>query len=199
MAGDEELIKDVTRRRNDAVAALYDRYAPSLLSLCLRYCGNRADAEDVLQEGFIRIIRHLPKFRPNHEKALGAWMKRIMVNMALNHLRDQSKGKKLLEADPFHEHVFEEDDSNDFLAEMGQKISRDQIMRFIGSLPAGYRTVFNLYVFEEFSHRDISKALGCSESTSKSQLSKARVMLRKKLTEYINKEATPYEKEQPSY
>jgi RNA polymerase sigma-70 factor (ECF subfamily) len=199
MAGEEGLMNDVTLRRNDAIAALYDRYAPSLLSLCLRYCGNLADAEDVLQEGFIRIIRYLPRFRANHEKSLAAWMKRIMVNMALNHLRDQSRGKRFLEADPFHEPLNGDDRNDDFLAELGQKISREQIMGFIGSLPAGYRTVFNLYVFEEFSHREIAKALGCSESTSKSQLSKARVMLRKRLTEYVQKEVMPYEKEQPSY
>ncbi len=198
MAGEDQLIQDVIRRRNDAIETLYDRYAPSLLSLCLRYCGNRADAEDVLQEGFLKIIGHLHRFRARHEGSLQAWMRRIMVNTSLNHLRAKARGKIFTGADPGQIPEAEEDAGPDLITELGEHVSTEDVIALIGALPPGYRAVFNLYVFEEYTHKEIAEALGCSENNSKSQLWKARAMLRKNLSELVQKDLTSYEKERPS-
>ena len=158
---------------------LYDQYAPLLLGLCLRYCGRKEDAEDVLHEGFIKILKSIEGFRKRENGSFEGWMKRIMVNTALNFLRSRSREKMLILADT---QVFP-DPGPESEAECSTlpDLSREQIMELVCSLPTGYRTVFNLYVFEDYSHKEIADALGCSESTSKSQLSKARAMLRTKI------------------
>lgn len=186
MKEDPVLVKNVLRNRSKAVERLYDRYAPSLLSLCYRYAGNLQDAEDILHEGFIKIIKSLPGFQPEHEGSLEAWMKRIMTNTALNFLRDHAKEMKNLEIDRVPESRVPVDDEPQELSLAHLPISQDQILQLIGELPAGYRAVFNLYVFEEYSHKEIGEKLNCSESTSKSQLSKARALLRAKIFETVN-------------
>ena len=180
------LIKDVLRNRSKAVEVLYDRYAPSLLSLCFRYAGNMQDAEDILHDGFLKIIKSLPDFQPRPDSSPEAWMKKIMINTALNFLRDHIKERKILDIDQMQERINLPDEEHlDFdLAHL--PINQDQILRLIGELPAGYRTVFNLYVFEEYSHKEICEKLNCAESTSKSQLSKARAVLRAKITETVH-------------
>jgi len=186
MKEDVALIKDILQNRSKALEALYDRFAPSLLSLCFRYTGNMQDAEDVLHDGFIKIIKSLPDFQPRPDGSLQAWMKRIMTNTALNFLRDHAKDRKLLDLDKVREKLhLPEDEHPDFdLAHL--PVSQDQILQLIGELPAGYRTVFNLYVFEEYSHKEICEKLNCTESTSKSQLSKARAVLRARISETVN-------------
>jgi len=177
MKEDVALIKDVMHNRSKSVETLYDRFAPSLLSLCFRYAGNMQDAEDILHDGFIKIIKSLPDFQPRPDGSLEAWMKRIMTNTALNFLRDHAKERKLLDINTVQEkfNLPEEEDFDFDLAHL--PISQDQILQIIGELPTGYRTVFNLYVFEEYSHKEICEKLNCTESTSKSQLSKARSVL----------------------
>jgi len=186
MKEDVAFIKDVLRNRSKAVEALYDRFAPSLLSLCYRYTGNMQDAEDILHDGFIKIIKNLPDFQPRPDGSLEAWMKRIMTNTALNFLRDHSKERKLLEIDRVQEKLnLPQEEYFDFdLAHL--PVNQDQILQMIGELPTGYRTVFNLYVFEEYSHKEICEKLDCTESTSKSQLSKARAVLRARIMEIVN-------------
>lgn len=185
MKEDADIIKDILRNRIKAVEELYDRYAPSLLSLCYRYAGNMQDAEDILHDGFIRIIRGLPDFHPRPDGSLEAWMKRIMINAALNFIRDHAKEKNLLDLDSIHNrlHVADEEDDLD-LAHL--PVTQDQILGLIAELPDGYRTVFNLYVFEELSHKEICRMLNCTESTSKSQLHKARTVLRSKIFKTVN-------------
>jgi RNA polymerase sigma-70 factor (ECF subfamily) len=178
----------------NTVESLYVKYAPALLSVCLRYCGNLADAEDVLHDGFIKIIRNLPKFKHRSNGTLGSWMKRIMVNTALNYIRDHSKEKKFLDIDPISERINIAEQEDTWFDELAGKINPDKIMEMICELPPGYRTVFNLFVFESYSHREIAGLLGCSENTSKSQLSKARGMLRKQLDQFYFKQFEPDEK-----
>lgn len=185
MKEDEAIIRDILHNREKALEELYDRYAPSLLSLCYRYTGNMQDAEDVLHDGFIRIIKNLPDFSPRPDGSLLAWMKRIMINAALNFLRDHARDRKLLDISPLQDRINLSDENADFdLAHL--PVSQEQILKFIGELPTGYRTVFNLYVFEDYSHKEICKQLNCTESTSKSQLSKARAVLRSKIFETVN-------------
>jgi RNA polymerase sigma-70 factor, ECF subfamily len=186
MKEDLLLIKDVLRNRSKAVEVLYDRYAPSLLSLCFRYAGNMQDAEDILHDGFLKIIKSLPDFQPRQDSSPEAWMKRIMTNTALNFIRDHSRERKIIDLDQVQERInLQDDEPSDF--DLGHlPIDQGQILKLIGDLPTGYRTVFNLYVFEEFSHKEICEKLNCTESNSKSQLSKARALLRAKISETMN-------------
>lgn len=187
MKREKEMTEGVLSRRNDAMKVLYDRYAASLLGLCCRYCTFREDAEDVLHEGFIKILEHLDGFRSEHDGALLAWMKRIMVNTALNHLRDRQRSE-------FHAITFasganqEYEEEPDLFGPILTSISQEVLLKMITSLPVGYRTVFNLYVFEEFTHKEIAAVLHCSENTSKSQLSKARALLRNKIQRVLQTE-----------
>jgi RNA polymerase sigma-70 factor, ECF subfamily len=161
------------------VGSLYDRYAPWLLAVCMRYTGNREDAQDVLQEGFIKIINGINSFKPTG--SIKSWMRKIMVNTALNYIRDHEKEKIFTDLDPAYNLV----QNDDGLGET--QFPKDLLMGLVTSLPAGYRIVFNLYVMEECSHKEIAEMLGISENTSRSQLLKARNFLRKRLEEYQNK------------
>lgn len=152
---------------------LYDAYAKRLFRLCLRYVPQHADAEEVLMNGFLKIFRSLADFEYRDDKGLEAWMKRIMVNEALMFLRQQ---KSLP--------IFAEESSAEHVASFSQpdaSVSAEAIYAAILDLPTGYRTVFNLYVMEGYTHDEIASQLGISPGTSKSQLSKARVILQETL------------------
>jgi len=164
-----------------SVGILYDRHAPWLLAVCLYYMGNREDAEDVLHDGFMKIIWNIGNFREKQPGSLEAWMRRIMVNTALKYLRDHKKERMSTELDKDLENLQESGDQDDF---GGWNLTRNQLMDLICELPTGYRTVFNLYVMENYTHKEIGEVLGIAENTSKSQLSKARSFLRKRLIEY---------------
>ena len=158
------------------VALLYDRYASWLFAICLRYTGNREDAQDVLQEGFIKIMKGIRHFKPTGN--IKFWMRRIMVNTALNYIRDHKKEQIFTELDPGTQMIPEEEGNQE------PEISNDKLMEFIGALPSGYRLIFNLYVMEDYSHKEIAEMLGISENTSRTQLLKARACLKKKILEY---------------
>jgi RNA polymerase sigma-70 factor (ECF subfamily) len=167
-----------------SIGVLYDRHAPWLLGVCLHYMGNREDAEDVMHDGFLSIIRSIGGFQEKPTGSLEAWMRRIMVNTALKYLRDHKKERMTTELDPSLESLQEPDHQEDY---GGCDLTQDQLMGLVCELPTGYRIVFNLYVMEEYTHKEIGELLGISENTSKSQLSKARGFLRKRLIEYQNK------------
>lgn len=192
---EEDLIKKAIARDSSAIEALYDGYAPALLSVCFRYCGNRDDAEDILHDGFIKIIQKIETFKIRSEGTLEAWMRRIIVNTALNFLRSRLKEKNFVDIDPILDKIDIHDEEPVAPEEIYLRVDREKIMDLICELPAGYRTVFNLYVFEQYGHREIAELLGCSENTSKSQLSKARGLLRKKINQLVNVKTSPaYEK-----
>ena len=182
------LIKEVRRKDRKALEELHDRYAPSLLGICLRYCGNRPDAEDVLHDSFIRIITHLESFEERPDCSFEGWMKRITVHTALNFLRDKNRKFRWIDPDPVPEIPDEDDDEELTLAGLAGHLNKEEILSMILDLPPGYRSVFNLYVFEEYSHREIAETLSCTENNSKSQLSKARSLLRKKIAEVVSKQ-----------
>lgn len=192
---EENLVRKAIARDAGAIEALYDRYAPALLSVCFRYCGNRDDAEDVLHDGFIKIIQKIQTFKLRADGSLEAWMRRIMVNTSLNFLRSRYKEKNFVDIVPILDLIDLHDEESADPEEIYLKLEREKIMELICELPAGYRTVFNLYVFEQYGHREIAELLQCSENTSKSQLSKARAMLRKKINQLVNVKTSPtYEK-----
>ena len=192
---EETLIKKAIARDISAIEALYDLYAPTLLSVCFRYCGNREDAEDILHDGFIKIIGKIQTFKIRSDGTLEAWMRRIMVNTSLNFLRNRLKEKNFVDLDPILDMIDTHDEEADDTEEVYHQVPREQILYLICELPAGYRTVFNLYVFEQYGHKEIAELLRCSENTSKSQLYKARALLRKKMNQLVNVKISPtYEK-----
>lgn len=141
------------------------------MALCMRYAQNRDDAEDMLQEGWIRVFDNLKSFR--HQGSLEGWIRKVMVTTALRHLRKAKPTEELT-----FTHDFEESpEIPDALAQLNEQ----EIIVLIETLPAGYRMVFNLFVIEGYRHTEIANLLGIEESTSRSQLVKARKWLQEKI------------------
>jgi len=148
---------------------LYQLYAPQMMGICMRYSSDVPDAEDVLQEGFIRVFGRIDTF--SGKGALGGWMRRIMINTALQRYRE-SKKMHLVRLDDSEARMQEV--SDDVLSSM----EADELLRKIQQLPVGFRTVFNLYAIEGYKHHEIAELLDISEGTSKSQYSRGRALLR---------------------
>lgn len=168
---DQDLVEGILRGSPTHQVALYRQYNVPMFRILLRYARDRAEAEDMLQDGFIRVYRDMAQFRG--DGALGGWIRRIMVNTALSHLRKQKDF--LRETDDFSpfENLFRTDE------DVAANMDAQSLMKLLQKLPPGYRAVFNLYAVEGFSHEEISAQLGISTGTSKSQLFKAREFLKK--------------------
>ncbi|MCI1785327.1 MAG: sigma-70 family RNA polymerase sigma factor [Bacteroidales bacterium] len=177
---DNVLVERVRNGDRMAMKRLYDRYSGFLASTCYRYISDNDEAKDVIQISFIKIFRAIGKFRPRGKGSLKAWMNKVAANESLKYLRNKRRLKIAGEVSEFPD-VEDIPDVPDDLSTVPQAV----IMGFIRDLPDGYRTVFNLYVFEEKSHREISHLLGISESTSASQLHRAKAMLAKRISDYI--------------
>jgi RNA polymerase sigma-70 factor (ECF subfamily) len=168
---DQDLVEGVLNGNPAKQNALYRQFSTPMFRVLLRFARDRAEAEDMLQEGFIRVYRDMAQFRG--DGALGGWIRRIMVNTALSHLRKQRDFlRDTGDFAPF-ENLFRTDE--DFAA----KLDAESLMKVLQKLPPGYRAVFNLYAVEGFSHEEIAEQLGISIGTSKSQLFKAREYLKK--------------------
>ena len=181
MFDEKDILKGCREGKRSAQKQLYEKYASAMLAICLRYSKNRDEAEDLIQEGFLKIFQNINTFR-NHG-SLEGWIKRIMINHALNHYK---KNRKM----PFTEDV-ENINETEILyfneeAENNEPVPPETLLAMIQSLPEGYRMVFNLFVFEEYSHKEIAETMNFSENTSKTQLMKARRQLQKKIIEYTN-------------
>jgi len=156
---------------------LYQAYSEQLFLLILRYVVSQFDAEEVLQRGFIKVYENLDRFHFENEKASLGWLNKIMVNESLLFLREQ---KRLTLSDEL-----EFNNGSIFLVpEIEVKLELESCMRLVRNLPDGYRTVFNLYVIEGYSHKEIAKNLNISESASRSQLSRARHTLKQQLKSF---------------
>ncbi len=156
--------------KNNAVAqeAFYDRYSPRMLGVCYRFAKNREDAEDMLQEGFTKIFAQLHQFRG--DGVLEGWIRKIIVHTCINVLK---KNKKFSETvDLIHAYSYHSKD--DLIPSI---LQAKQIVECIRLLPIGYRTVLNLYAIEGYSHKEIGEILEIGESTSRSQYTRAKVML----------------------
>ena len=167
-----EQIEDARSGNVAAQKVLFNRLADPMMALCCRYVKNRADAEEILLDGFLRFFSHLKEFRYQGEAALFAWVRRIMVNECLMFLRRHHSFSIVAEAEA--EAVPGEGGPLDDL-------SAEEIFGLIVRLPVGYRTVFNLHVIEGLEHGEIAELLGIAEGTSKSQLHKAKLLLKKML------------------
>jgi RNA polymerase sigma factor (sigma-70 family) len=157
---------------------LYRRFSPRMYAVCLRYAGNAEEAEDILQEGFIKVFKKMDSFRG--DGSFEGWMRRIFVNTAIEHFR---RKRYLMPVTEKEENSIEGKYTS-ALDDLGAK----DILALIQDLSPGYRTVFNMYVVEGYTHREIAEMLGISEGTSKSQLSRAKVILQDMVRTYIDKQ-----------
>jgi len=170
-----ELITGCINGDTNCQKELFRLYSGKLLSVCIRYTRHRMEAEDILQDAFIKIFQNLQKFEG--KGSFEGWMRRITVNTALKNYKKSSYQKESIGLEDYQEGALDPD----VLASLGE----EEILNVIAELPKGYRIVFNLYVIEGFSHREIAQQLGIQESTSRSQLVKARNMLKTKITQLM--------------
>jgi RNA polymerase sigma-70 factor (ECF subfamily) len=166
---DEELVKKCLENNRNAQKALFDKYSRNMMSLCIRYAGNEDDAKDILQEGFIKVFTRLKDYRGSG--SLSGWIKTIMVNTALNHIKKRGMVTEWLEIN--EEFSVSADLQGD--SRMGEQ----ELLKLIRSLPDGFRTIFNLFAIEGYSHKEIAGMMGISENTSKTQYMRARARLQK--------------------
>lgn len=175
-----KLVRNCLKHHRKAQKELYDAYAPDMLGVCYRYTKNIHDAEDVLQEGFIKVFENLRKYRGEGE--LGAWIRRIMVNTSLTYLR---RHRRYRDEMIFEEHVMHPVDNNGNPEIM---MTAKELAAYIRELPIGYQTIFNLYAVEGYSHTEIAQMLHITDSTSRSQYARARYLLVKKINQVSDKE-----------
>ncbi|MBL7736982.1 MAG: sigma-70 family RNA polymerase sigma factor [Chitinophagaceae bacterium] len=164
----QRLIKDCIRGISQAQRQLYEQFSESMLSVCYRYTKSVPDAEDVMQEGFIKVFRNIEQFKFQGE--LGGWIRRIMVNTALNYLKKNRNYQSDLSFLDSGMHPVSDDNPEIML-------SAKDLADLIRQLPTGYQTIFNLYAVEGFTHVEIGKMLGINEGTSRSQYARARGLL----------------------
>ena len=180
MVPDQEILEGCKSGERKAFGLLYKKYASTMLAICMRYCKHREEAEDILHEGFIKVFSNIGKFRG--EGSFEGWIKRIMINTSLSHYH--ANLKKYFQSEVEEIEDLREEDPDDGV--YSNAPSRSELLSLIQALPDGYRFVFNMYVFEDFSHKEIAQELGISVNTSKSQLAKARRQLQKKLQQNYN-------------
>jgi len=166
-----ELIKGCIEQNPNAERILFVRYSSKFMTVCLRYALDEMEAEDMLQEGFVRIYKHIHQFK--FEGSFEGWMRRIIVNVCLKNLQKRKIQFKEIEIETKNE---PEIDPYIF-----SNIGELELLKLINSLPDGYRTVFNLNVIEGYSHEEVAVLLGIQASTSRSQLVKARKMLQNQI------------------
>lgn len=166
---DEDLlIKDCLKRKPEAQKALYEHFAPTMLAVCFRYTKSLTDAEEVLQEGFIKVFTRLNQFKGDGE--LAAWIRKIMVNTALNLLKTNQRYRYDLSFDEMPLHLVSTENPE-------VNLDAKELAELIRQLPTGFQTIFNLHAVEGYKHVEIASILGISEGTSRSQYARARIIL----------------------
>ncbi|MDX2047330.1 MAG: RNA polymerase sigma factor [Chitinophagaceae bacterium] len=170
--GESDLIQGCIEGSRRMQELLYRRFSPKMYAVCLRYAGNTEDAQDILQEGFIKVYKNLHRFRS--EGSFEGWLRRIFVNTAIEHYR---KSVNVYPVTETQEKSIEDKEWSAF-----DKLAAKDLTKLIQELAPGYRAVFNLYVVEGYTHREIGEMMGITEGTSKSQLARAKAMLQNMLT-----------------
>lgn len=173
----ENLIALCLEKNSGAQQELYHKYSPRMFGVCLRFARCREEAEDILQEGFIKVFNHLKTFR--NEGKLEAWIRRIMVNTAINFYKRKFPSFPDIDFDRLQH---QQQTSEEVIA----RLSHEELLATVQRLPKGYRMVFNLYVIEGYTHREIGEMLRISVNTSKSQLSRAKDLLKTKIAKKEN-------------
>jgi RNA polymerase sigma factor (sigma-70 family) len=172
-ADEAQLVQRCKNNEPAAQRALYDRHVEDIMILCLRYVTNTEDAKEAMMDSFLSFFKNIGGFEYRGEGSAKAWLRKIAVNHCLMRLRKNAPTYTEL-VEGTNEPAIEE---NEVFGSMAAK----EILELLQSLPDGYRTVFNLYVFEDMGHKEIGEVLGISENTSKSQLHRARAMMKAKL------------------
>jgi RNA polymerase sigma factor (sigma-70 family) len=163
-----QLIQGCLKQDRASQKMLYNEYAEQMLGVCFRYTKSLADAEDIMQEAFVKVFKNLHQYKGDGE--LGAWIRRIMVNTALNYLKSNRKYQGDLSFDQVTMHPVADDDPQVLL-------DSKELVNLIRQLPAGYQLIFNLHAVEGYTHVETGEMLGISETTSRSQYSRARALL----------------------
>jgi len=167
--GEEVLIAGCVKGDRKMQEELYKIFAPRMFTICMRYASCYQEAEDLLQEGFIKAFGNIDRFR--NEGSFEGWMKRIFINTAIEGYRKTHQNNYTMEVEDMKNDLVQQDDFH--------QLSAADLLRMVQALSPGYRTVFNLYAIEGYSHLEISEMLGISVGTSKSQLARARYLLQK--------------------
>jgi RNA polymerase sigma factor (sigma-70 family) len=173
-AKEDELIQGCLKRDKSAQKCLYETYSSKMYGLCYRYVKDPMEAEDVLVTAFMKIFDKIDQFK--NEGSFEGWIRKIIVNESLTHLR---RNRSM-----YLETELEQADREPDYDRLSDHLETEDLLNIIQELPAGYRIVFNMYAIDGYSHKEIAEQLGISENTSKSQLSRARVYLQKKLVEH---------------
>ncbi len=168
---EEALVKACQKGDPKAQRRLYEKFSNKMLGVCFRYVHDDFEAEEIMIEGFVKVFEKIHTFKM--EGSFEGWIRRIMINEALMYLRSNKKAQ----LETSYEQVLYEPEPQQF----STSLETEDLLKLIEALPTGYRTVFNLYAIEGFSHAEIAETLGITESTSKSQLSRARVILQNAL------------------
>lgn len=179
---EQELVEGCRRGDDVARRQLYERYAGKMMAICMRYMGNREEAEDLLHDGYIKLYGSFDKFEWQGEGTLPAWMARVMANLALQRLRKTEVMNQTVELEntaELRDDVDRPDEGPDI-----ETIPKKVLMQFIEELPPGYRAVFNMHVFEGKNHIEIGKELGINNKSSASQLVRARAILKERVNEW---------------
>ncbi len=169
----KSIISECIAGNAKAQTMFYQQFAPKMFGVCLRYAKDSTEAEDNLQDGFIKVFTSLKTFR--HDGSLEGWIRRIMINVSLEKIRKQHLLYPVEDVAVY--------DSVNFSDDVIAKISADELMELIQELPPRYRLVFNLYVIEGMSHQEIAQEMSITQGTSKSNLARARDILKKKVHE----------------
>lgn len=163
-----QLVKDCLKLKPEAQRMLYEHFAPAMLGVCFRYTKSINDAEEVLQEAFVKVFMRLNQFKKEGE--LGAWIRKIVVNTALNFLKTNQKYRYDLSFDEMPLHLVS-------LENPAVNLEAKELSELIRQLPTGFQTIFNLHAVEGYKHTEIASILGISEGTSRSQYARARALL----------------------
>jgi len=183
MMGDQQLIKLCARHDRKAQQELYDKYSGLLLGVCLRYAADRAEAEDILQDSFLKIFFNIKDYTGSG--SFTGWLRKVTVNTAITHYHKNFKYRYHVDIEEF---VSVETGTTSFEEDF---FNSEELIRVLNELPTGFRMVFNLYAVEGYKHKEIAEMLGIDTNTSKSQYSRAKAALRSKL-ETLGKLRTSY-------
>ena len=180
MIDEKQLITVLIEGKHWAQKKIYELHSPAMMAVCVRYVGDYETARDVLQDGFIKVFTKIDSY--NGTGAFGGWIRRIFVTTALEYLRRNDALKQSIRLEDVNMQI-----ENVEMSAV-EKLSVDELMKMIAELPHGFRTVFNLFAIEGYSHSEIAETLNIAESTSRSQYLRARAILQKNIQQQISYE-----------
>ena len=179
MLNNNDIIAGCVKKDRNAQKSLYEKYAAKMFGFCLRYSNSRADAQDLLQDGFIKVFDSIATLKEASQ--LEGWMSRIFINLAMSKFRKSSRGPVMVE-------VMDVLDDSEEVSIDDEPMEVNEVLNCLMALPEKYRVVLNLYAIDKLSHKEISETIGISIANSKSLLFRARVMLKEFVEQQRNKE-----------